>query len=97
MLQSGAGSWWPMVARPCQFLDCGWLPLDAHQLIWIWTKSNGICGHETISVAFRPLNILHMGLMSDAAEWYWLLVAHGCQTMPIFGLRLAESLVSLIS
>jgi hypothetical protein len=35
----------------------------------IWTKSHGICGHETISVAFQLLNIIHMGLMSDAAEW----------------------------
>jgi hypothetical protein len=33
-----------------------------------------------------------MGLMSDAAEWCWLLLdAHGCQAMPIFGKRLAES------
>jgi hypothetical protein len=29
-------------------------------------KSDPICGHETISVAFRPLDILHMGLISDA-------------------------------
>jgi hypothetical protein len=61
--------------------------------IQIWIKSHGICGpHETISASSRPLNILHMGLMSDAAEWCWLLVAHGCQAMPIFGWQLAESL-----
>jgi hypothetical protein len=50
-----------------------WLP--GHANFWliagteIWTKSHGIWGHETISAASRPLNILHMGLMSDAAEW----------------------------
>jgi hypothetical protein len=33
-----------------------------------WTKSHDICGHETISAASRPLNILHMGLMSDAGS-----------------------------
>ena len=37
-----------------------------------------------------------MGLMSDAAEWCWLLVAHGCREMPIFGQQLAGSL-ALIS
>jgi hypothetical protein len=49
----------------------------------IWTKSHGFCDHETISAASRPLNILHMGLMSDAAEWCWHLMAHGCQAIPI--------------
>ena len=35
----------------------------------------------------------HMGLMSNAAEWCWLLVAQECQAMPIlFGQQLAESL-----
>jgi hypothetical protein len=62
----------------------------------ILTKSDGICGLETIPVAYRPFNILHMGLMSDAEEWFWLLVVHGCQTMPIFQCQLAESL-ALIS
>jgi hypothetical protein len=33
-----------------------------------------------------------MGLMSDAAEWCWLLMAHVCQTMPIFGQHLPENL-----
>ena len=47
-------------------------------------NSLGIDGHETISTASRPLNILHMGLMSDAEEWCWLLEAHGCQAIPIF-------------
>jgi hypothetical protein len=31
-------------------------------------KSHGICGYETISAGSRSLNILHMGLMSDATE-----------------------------
>jgi hypothetical protein len=33
-----------------------------------------------------------MGLMSDAGEWCWLLMIHGCQAMPILGWHLAESL-----
>jgi hypothetical protein len=40
----------------------------------IWTRNHGICGHETISAAFRPLNILGMDLMNDDAEWYWLMI-----------------------
>jgi hypothetical protein len=48
-------------------------------------RSHGICGQQTISAASRPLNILHMGLMSAAAEWCWLLMAHVSQAMPIFG------------
>jgi hypothetical protein len=58
----------------------------------IWTKSHGICGHETISATSRSLNNIHVGLMSDDAEWCWLLVALGCQAMPSFGWQLAESL-----
>jgi hypothetical protein len=77
-------------------LDSSWLKVSWHYHQQIWTKSHGICGHETISAAFRPLNILHMGLMSDAAEWCWLLEAHGCQAMPIFGQLRAKGL-SLIS
>jgi hypothetical protein len=62
----------------------------------IWTiKSDGICGQQTISAAFRPLNILHMGLMSDAAEWCWLLMAHVNQAMPIFGRGLRAAAESL--
>jgi hypothetical protein len=30
--------------------------------------------------------------MNDAAEWCWLLDAHGCKAMPIFARWLAESL-----
>jgi hypothetical protein len=60
------------------------------------TNSGGICGHETIPVPAAPrlLNILHMGLMSDAAEWCWcwLLMVHGYKAMPIFILWLDESL-----
>jgi hypothetical protein len=33
-----------------------------------------------------------MDLMSDAAEWCWLLMAHVSQAMMIFGRGLAESL-----
>jgi hypothetical protein len=33
-----------------------------------------------------------MGLMSDAEEWCWLLVANVCQVMQTFGKLLAESL-----
>jgi hypothetical protein len=33
-----------------------------------------------------------MGLMSDVAEGYRLLEAHGCQAMLIFGRQLGESL-----
>jgi hypothetical protein len=29
-----------------------------------------------------------MGLMTDAAEWCWLVEAHGCQAMHIFRLQL---------
>jgi hypothetical protein len=38
------------------------------------------------------LNILHMGLMSDAMEWCWLLLAHGCQALPLFAWKRGESL-----
>jgi hypothetical protein len=64
------------------------LPPDPNHDQQIWTKNNSsisICGHETISAASRPLNILHLGLMSDAVEWCWLLMAHGCEVMPIYG------------
>jgi hypothetical protein len=37
-----------------------------------------------------------MGLMNDAAEWCWLMMANVCQAIPIFGWPLAESL-ALIS
>jgi hypothetical protein len=81
-----AGSWWPTGAGSCQFVDGSWQKV-LHWHEQIWTKSHGICGNETISAASRPLNILHMGLMSDAAEWCWLLVAHECGVMLILGLR----------
>jgi hypothetical protein len=39
-----------------------------------------------------------MGLMlSDVAEWSLLLVAHGCQAMPFFAWKLAESLALISS
>jgi hypothetical protein len=52
----------------------------------IRTKTDpSICGHETISVASdRPLNILHMGLISKVEVWCFLLNSHWCQAMPIF-------------
>jgi hypothetical protein len=58
----------------------------------IRTKTDPICGHETISVAFRLLHIIHMGLISDVEVCCWLLECCSCQAMPIFGQQLAESL-----
>jgi hypothetical protein len=86
MLQSGAGSWWLTGARLCKFVDGSW-PKVWHWHEQIRTKVRGICGDETISAASSPLNIIHMGLMSDAVEWCWLLVAHWCRAMRVFGLR----------
>jgi hypothetical protein len=57
-----------------------------------WAKTDGIGSHQTISVASRPLNILHMGLISDVEQWCWILLAHWCQAMPIFGLKFANIL-----
>jgi hypothetical protein len=51
-----------------------------------------IIGDGSISDASRPLNILHMCLISDVEMKRWLLVAHLCQAMPIFQQQLAESL-----
>jgi hypothetical protein len=45
--------------------------------------------HPTISIASRPLDIIHMGLLSDVEVWFRLLAPHWCQAMPIFGLLLA--------
>jgi hypothetical protein len=36
------------------------------------------------SVASRPLDIHHMGLISDVASCCWVLLTHWCQTIPIF-------------
>jgi hypothetical protein len=58
----------------------------------ITTKSDPICGHETISVASRLLHIIHMSLISDVEVCCWLLECCSCQAMPIFGQQLAESL-----
>jgi hypothetical protein len=52
-----------------------------------WDRGN----YKTISAASRSLKILDMGLISDIAEWCWLLAGHVCQAMPIFGWQLAES------
>jgi hypothetical protein len=84
-----------MSVRPCKFLETadGW-NFGTHQQIC--TKIDPIIGHETISAASRTLNVLHMILVSDAEKWCWLLEAHGCQAMQIFGNRLAETL-ALIS
>jgi hypothetical protein len=51
-----------------------------------------IGNHKTTSVASRPLNILHMGLINDAAVWCWLLLVHWCQAMPLFEQQLAKCL-----
>jgi hypothetical protein len=53
----------------------------------VWNRSHDISGHETISAASssRPLNILHMGLMSDAdmmlqsSAGSWWMGARPCQ------------------
>jgi hypothetical protein len=31
-----------------------------------------------------------MGLMMDAAKWWWILMAHECQAIPLFARKLAE-------
>jgi hypothetical protein len=63
-------------------------------MIFLVTNGHGICGHEPISAASRPFDILHIGLMSDAEEWFRLLGAHGsgCQAMPNFGSQMALGL-----
>jgi hypothetical protein len=45
-------------------INDSWLKIGTHQQIR--PKNQGICGHETISAASRPLNALHMDLLSDA-------------------------------
>jgi hypothetical protein len=100
-LMSDAGEWcWLLMAHGGQAILVFGLQLAEslapYSYQQIWTKSHGICGYETISAAFRSLNILHMGLMSDATELCWLLIACECQAILIFGLWLAESL-ALIS
>jgi hypothetical protein len=47
----------------------------------IRTKTNPICGLKTISVASSPLDILHMGLISDVEMSRWILVSHWCQVL----------------
>ena len=101
-LMSDAAEWcWLLVAHGCQAM-----PIFRWQLAerfgthtQNWTKSHGICGHETISAASRPLNILHMGLMSDAAEWCWcwLMVALVCQAMSTFVQLLAPQSLAITS
>jgi hypothetical protein len=79
---------WILLVAPVHqatpIFNSSWLKIGTHQQIW--TKNQGICGrgHETISAASRPLNVLHIGLMSDAAWLYWILVAPVHQAMPIF-------------
>jgi hypothetical protein len=51
-------------------IDDSWLKIGTHQQIW--TKNQGICEDETISAASRPLNVLHMDLLSDAAGLCWI-------------------------
>jgi hypothetical protein len=90
--------YWLVMAHWCQAMPIWnriWLKIGTDQQIW--TRNHGICGHETISSASRPLNILHMDLMNDDAEWYWLMIAHGCQAMPILRQQLAEKLALIIT
>ena len=54
-----------------------------YQQIW-WAKTDAIGSHETIWVAFWPLHIINVDLIGGVAMSYLLLMAHWCQTMPIF-------------
>jgi hypothetical protein len=68
----------PWVPGNANFWKAAGVNFGSHQQFW--TKSHGIiCGHETIKAASRPLNILHMGLMSDAEEWCWLWWSFGAR------------------
>jgi hypothetical protein len=71
--------WWQAMPNFCTTI--GW-KFDYHQQIL--TKTDPICKHKKTSVASRPLNILHMGLICDVEGWCWLLLAHRWQAMPNF-------------
>jgi hypothetical protein len=64
----------------------------------ILTKLIQMGSHPTISVASRPLDILHMGLLGigNVAVWFRLLVPHWCHAVPIFGLLLAQSYIGIL-
>jgi hypothetical protein len=55
----------PWVPGNANFWKTAGENFGSHQQFW--TKSHGICGQQTISAASRPLNILYMVVMSDAA------------------------------
>jgi hypothetical protein len=64
MLKHADGSLWQICARPYQLLDSSWLK------VWHWhqksePKLDPIIGDGTISAASRPLNALHMDVISD--------------------------------
>jgi hypothetical protein len=64
MLQCDTGSCWPGGVRPCQFypgLAKNFAHITNHD-----QKTDPICCHETISVASRPLDVLHIDPMNDA-------------------------------
>jgi hypothetical protein len=58
--------------------------LTAVASLWVAVGTGAFeCAVKTISVASRPLNILHMGLISDVEVCCWLLVSHWCWAMRI--------------
>jgi hypothetical protein len=62
--------------RPCQFFySSSWLKN--------WHTSSILTQKVIPFVASRPLDILHMGLISDVEVWYRLLLAWWCQAMSI--------------
>jgi len=83
MLQCDTGSFQPIDVRPCQFLTEVGLKIRPSSSK-SYSKTDPICSHETILVSSRPWDIIQVGLISDATEWYWLLLAHWCQAMQIF-------------
>jgi hypothetical protein len=48
-----------------------------------WSKTHDTSNHDTVSVASRHMDMLHVGLISDVAVWCWLLLAWWCQAMSI--------------
>jgi hypothetical protein len=69
-LMSDTGEWcWLLMAHRGQAMQIFELQLaESLALKANLDQNHGICGYETISAVSRPLNILHMGLMSDATE-----------------------------
>jgi hypothetical protein len=86
--------YWLLLAHWCQAMPFFGVKLAESLALHyqIWAKTDGIGRHKTISVVFRPLNILHMDMANYKVMWHWLLLAHWCQAIPFFGVKLAESL-----